>query len=309
MKTKPSYQELEKEIKELRGKLSNNMGEEYYKELIKNNTDAFSVIDENGKNIFQNESNTTILGYTSKERVGKNAFELMIPEDREKLLQQFKMLMNTKGVSKKINFRAYHKDGTLRHLEGTVKNMLHSSLIKGVIINYRDITKRNETELAIQKILQRIELINANVPNIAWKFDIDSKGNFVNVYISIIVDEFLDLPPNTINNDLNKYFSYVVPKYLDKMENIIKKSILNPQTILSFDYEVIKENKEHAWFSSKGKAVIEDNKVTIYGSTIDITERKKVEQTLIESEGKYKFLSNQFRLMSDNIPDLVWAKD
>ena len=291
MKTKPSYQELEKEVKELRQKLASKIDGEYYKELIKNNTDAFSVIDENGKNIFQNESNTAILGYTFRERVGKNAFELMIPEDREKLLQQFKILKKEKGVTQKINFQAYHKDGTLRHLEGTAKNMLHSPLIKGVIINYRDVTKRKKAEQTIQKTLQQIELINVNVPNISWKVTVNSKGEFVNAFVSETVDEFLNLPPNTINNDWDKYFNYVDPAYLDEIKNIIQQGIENPQMILSFDYEVIKGNNERAWFSTKGKAVIEDNIITLYGSTIDITEQKKIELLLKESENRFKSLS------------------
>jgi PAS domain S-box-containing protein len=41
----------------------------------------------------------------------------------------------------------------------------------------------------------------------------------------------------------------------------------------------------------------------------DITERKKAEDDLLKSRKKYKALSDHFRLMSDNIPDLVWAKN
>lgn len=41
----------------------------------------------------------------------------------------------------------------------------------------------------------------------------------------------------------------------------------------------------------------------------DITERKMAEDSLRESEQRYKSLYSLMRLMCDNVPDLIWAKD
>jgi len=41
----------------------------------------------------------------------------------------------------------------------------------------------------------------------------------------------------------------------------------------------------------------------------DITERKIAEDSLRESEQRYKALYSMMRLMCDNVPDLIWAKD
>ena len=41
----------------------------------------------------------------------------------------------------------------------------------------------------------------------------------------------------------------------------------------------------------------------------DITERKQAEDALRESEKKYHSLSTIMRLMCDNVPDMIWAKD
>jgi len=160
METKPTYQELENEIKKLRSQLSNQKSEEYFKELMKNNTDAFSVIDKNGINIFQSNSNATILGYTPEERKNRNALELMLPEDREKIQEILAANIKEFGISVKINFRAYHKDGSIRYLEGTAKNMFHSPLINGIIVNYRDVTDRKKAEQTLKESEKKLRETN-----------------------------------------------------------------------------------------------------------------------------------------------------
>ncbi|NPD48310.1 PAS domain S-box protein, partial [Lentimicrobium sp. S6] len=156
----------------------------------------------------------------------------------------------------------------------------------------RDITERKQAEEKIQSNLQQIEVINANTPNIIWKTDIDQQGNFINTYISDIVDEFLALPKGTVNNNWDKYFSYVIPEYLPQINEIFKNGINNLGEMISFSYEVKKADNTLAWFTSKGKAVFEDKKLTVYGSTIDITEQKLAEKKLKDSETRFKALHN-----------------
>ncbi|MEI7663001.1 MAG: PAS domain-containing protein [Bacteroidota bacterium] len=53
----------------------------------------------------------------------------------------------------------------------------------------------------------------------------------------------------------------------------------------------------------------EGNPSGIIGLSYDITDNHHAEQELIESRTRYKYMYNVFRLMADNIPDLLWAKD
>ena len=59
-------------------------------------------------------------------------------------------------------------------------------------------------------------------------------------------------------------------------------------------------------------SIIKDRKKVFQGSTLtlrDVTERKQAEEALSHSKEKYQALSKMLRLMCDNVPDMIWAKD
>ena len=60
----------------------------------------------------------------------------------------------------------------------------------------------------------------------------------------------------------------------------IKKAIKNSNKLISIAYEVKKADGKLAWFSSSGKVIPENGKLAIYGSTIDITEKKQSDLSL-----------------------------
>ncbi|WP_319479324.1 PAS domain S-box protein [uncultured Draconibacterium sp.] len=165
----------------------------------------------------------------------------------------------------------------------------------------RDITikKKKEQELKEEQEkgnsrLQQIKIIQANTPNIIWKWDIDKKEKFKNSYISEVADNFLALPKGSIGNSMPKFFSYILPEYLPSVDAAIKNAIKNPNQLISIEYEIKKGDGKVAWFSSIGKAVPENNKLTIYGTTVDITEKKQIEQKLLRSDRVFNLTLDMF---------------
>ena len=52
-----------------------------------------------------------------------------------------------------------------------------------------------------------------------------------------------------------------------------------------------------------------DERYAVLGIVFDITDRKKTEETLRENESRYRSVYKMMRLMCDNVPDMIWAKD
>ena len=204
------------------------------------------------------------------------------PDDREKVNEAYTNSLKTK-TNYEIEHRLLLKTGKLKYvLEKCRTDYDDTGKPIRSIGTVLDITDRKQAEEALKNSLLQIEMINANTPNIIWKSDIDKQGNFINTYLSEVVDEFLELPKGTVNNSWDKYFSYIIPDYLPQINELFKKGIANPGQLFSFSYEVKKADGEKAWFTSSVRVRIENNKLTVYGSTVDITERKKAQEIILE---------------------------
>ncbi|MCD4794752.1 MAG: PAS domain S-box protein [Bacteroidales bacterium] len=125
--------------------------EEYFRTLIENSTDVISILDNKGNIMYESPAHKYVLGYRKGELAGKNSFELVHPDDRDRILVQFTKLLKNPKNFENVNFRYLHKDGTWLHLEGTGKNLLNSPKINGIVVNYRDVSARKKAEQELKR--------------------------------------------------------------------------------------------------------------------------------------------------------------
>jgi diguanylate cyclase (GGDEF)-like protein len=59
-------------------------------------------------------------------------------------------LLEQKGRSAGVQFRARHKDSSWRWIEGSITNLLGEESVEALVLNYRDITERKHAEQKIQ---------------------------------------------------------------------------------------------------------------------------------------------------------------
>lgn len=200
-------------------------------------------------------------------------------------------------------FRIIAKDGTERLIRaiGQVTNDSAGYAVRMTGINF-DLTQRRLDKERLRDALQQLEVIAANIPNVLWKADINDDGRLTNTYISPVVDEFLKLSPNTINNDWDMFFNYILPEYLKIVAEQLKRAIDNTGQTFSIEYEVQRDDGSKAWFLSSGRTHRTGNTLRLYGFTTDITERKKAEQKIEKNE---KLL----RSYIEGAPDAIFITD
>jgi len=137
------------------------------------------------------------------------------------------------------------------------------------------------------------------ISDIIWRYDVSANGEPVGTYISPVADRMLGLPAGTIGNSFEKYFSYVHPEDLPIVQGILFEGIRMQVTDKTAEYRLRKADGTTIWVSSRGSAYFQpDGRVTIFGTTSDITERKRADEKIASSEAL-------LNATLDSIPDII----
>ena len=177
-----------------------------------------------------------------------------------------------------------------------------SPVLKRALKEAEEHRERKKAEEALMTSNENFQQVVTNITTVVWKADIGKNGAFENTYSSPVLDELLELPAGTMKNDWDKYFGYIKPEYMEHVNNAFKEAIISPGKSIDCEYEVLKGKGQTAWFHSKGRCFEKNGKLHVFGSTTDITERKRIESKLKQNE-------NMLRQIFDTSPNCIFVKD
>ncbi len=120
--------------------------EEQFRSLVQHASDVIVVVDPEGCITYLSPSVERVLGYSARERTGRSMFELVHPDDLELEKETIAGLLKRSGSYSRIELRVCHKDGSYRWLEVSLTNLLEDQGVRGLFINYRDISERKVLE-------------------------------------------------------------------------------------------------------------------------------------------------------------------
>jgi PAS domain S-box-containing protein len=129
--------------------------EKYFRSLIQNALDAMVVIGSDGLISYASPPVEPVRGYKPDEIVGTNGFSEIQPEDLPKAVNVYSELMQNPGVSVRTEVRVRHRDGSWRIVDAIARNLLDDPIVKGIIINYRDVTEHRRAAEKLQELYQQ----------------------------------------------------------------------------------------------------------------------------------------------------------
>jgi PAS domain S-box-containing protein len=141
--------ELEEQRKQAEEALRRS--EKRFRALIENSADAISLIDATGTVLYNSPPYRRLLGYSEEERRGRNTFELVHPDDRERLLGLFARILQKPDQVVVPPTRIRHADGSWHWIEGVATNLLAEPSVQAIVVNFRDITERRQAEEALRE--------------------------------------------------------------------------------------------------------------------------------------------------------------
>ncbi len=135
--------------------------EERFRTLTERASEGISIVGAEGTILYESPSIERILGYRPEDRVGKQPFESLHPDDVSEAAKAYQFLIDNPDEIVTMVIRSRHKDGSWRWMECVGRNLLEDARVHGLVINYRDITGRKRAEQALQRHTKGLEALHS----------------------------------------------------------------------------------------------------------------------------------------------------
>jgi PAS domain S-box-containing protein len=278
--------------------------EERFRQVAENSHIWIWEVDSTGLYTYSSPAVENMLGFKPGEIVGKKHFyDLFFPDDQEELKQTIFNIFSQKQRFRDLISRYIHKNGKLVFLSTSGLPILNE---KGNILGYRgtdlDITEQKETEEKLAESEEKYRDIFENARDAIYIHDLKGKV----IAINKVVQEYGFKKEQIIGKNL---LTFVSKKYWPKL--IMQFSQIGRGNRIEGEIEVNTPlGKRIAEYRTN--PIIRGNKA-IGGHAIlrDTTDRKKIEEALLESQQKFRalfdanpeasvFVDNTFHIIEAN---------
>ena len=274
--------------------------EKRYRFLLENTKEIILILDKKGTINFINKEALKTFEYTEKEVIGRSIAKFLGKESLKiaftALAQEFLRRPRTT-----IKVRARQKSGEMRMmevLEGSAPIYDEKGRMKEIMINCRDVTEEEKVTAALKRSEGDYRKIFENLPFLAITFN--EKGNLLEA--NKWAEEFTGLKLEDFKGKNFADFGLLDKKSLLKAYIEFKKNLQGRVTGKTV-YTMNLRGDRKKYMELVGIPLIENKKVTkVLTVGIDVTEMKKAEEELRDSEERLK-------IMFESAPDAYYLND
>ena len=266
--------------------------EEKYRQLFQHAPSGIYELDyKNRKFISINDVMCTYTGYSREELMQLDPFDLFTESSMNIYRERLKSLCEGHKAPSSQEYEIKKKDGTTMFAMLNINYDLENGIpVKARTIAH-DITQRKLMEQALQESERKYRLLSDNVRDVIWARDMNLRLTFVSPSIMeqqgyAVEEAMARTPEETWSPDSLKLVGKVLAEEL-KIERQEKKDLSRSRTI---EVEVKCKDGSTIWTEAKMSFLRDQHghPTGIIGVTRDISERKRAEEALRESEEKYR---------------------
>ena len=265
--------------------------EKNYRLISENTNDLISITDDKWKFQYCNEAYERILGYNPQDLIGTSTFNLIHPEDRNIAYTDFKDSLHT-GVGR-VEARLLCKDGTYKWMESFGRIIFdEDGKFKQSIGISRDIIERKRVEQNLKNSEDKYRSLFEQAADSIMLIDTQT-GEIL---------DFNSQMNETLGYTRDEFKNLKIPDF-DLMENSeeykghVEKVIREGSDI--FETKYLTKSGEIKEILVNANLIKISGKEYLQSILHDISDRKKTERLLKESEIKYKEAYNKAEFYKD----------
>jgi PAS domain S-box-containing protein len=266
--------------------------EEQYRRLFETASDGIVLLEKReGKITHANPATEKILGYTKKDSIGNKLQDIGVLLDMRDF-QTTMQNLNKSGIINYRNVKAETKSG--QHIDTEIYLVDRAKLVQ---CNIRDITERKQAKENLRESEKRYRDLFDFLPIPVYEMDFEANIISAN---RAIYETF-----GGKEEDLKKGFKawqLLSPEAIDKSSKNIER-LLKGEKIGGTEYTLKRlDGSVFPAIVTSNVIYSNDKPVGLRGAIVDITQRKQQEEALKESE-------NRYRLLADNVNDVIFVLD
>ncbi|MFH0959865.1 MAG: PAS domain S-box protein, partial [Pseudomonadota bacterium] len=252
--------------------------EEKYRNLVENVNDVIFEIDATGMLTYISPAVRTVFGNEPHDLIGKRFLEFVHPEDVDLLIKRFSEL--TEGIEHPLEYRIRRKSGEVRYVRTYTKPIFKENIFVGASGTLIDITDRRLAE----------EALRISEANLRSFFHAISER----VFLMKLDGEILAANESFakgLGKDAEDVIGHCVYDYLDPSVAASRKTWINEAVRSGKPMRVEDERQNSIMVHSLYPIVNSEgavDRIAVY--TIDVTEARRSESALRESEELYRTL-------------------
>jgi PAS domain S-box-containing protein len=150
-----------------------------YRQIVETASEGIWMLDENMRITFVNDRFSSLLGYETREMLGKRKFDFVFEEDSQ-LIQSIFDLRRTghRGV---VDVRFRHRDGSERWMMMSAAPIIDAKgVFRGALDMFTDITERRAAVQALRASEGRFRELADSMPQMVWTADATGRFTYSN---------------------------------------------------------------------------------------------------------------------------------
>jgi len=171
--------------------------EEIHREIISNIAEVVGIIDSEGRMTFTSPNVEKFFGWSPEDLINVDVWTKVHPDDLDELRKKFRNITLDKKKSVTADFRFLCKEGNYRYVELTANNLLDNPNINGILVSYRDISRRKADQERIQR-LSSYDLLTNLYNRAYFESELKKMDNESSLPLSIMV---IDVDGLKLSND------------------------------------------------------------------------------------------------------------
>ena len=277
--------------------IETSLGGKLARYLIEFSFDLILLVDREGKILYVSPSAERLLGYKPEEVQGTRVFDYVHPDDISSALDFYYSRVNREGFSRYISFRVCHRDGSWHDMEAIGSNLLEDPVVKGIIINARDVTEHKRLEEEVRRSEEYFRYITENTYDIITVADAMGIMRYVSPSIKYVSGQD---PQELIGKPA---FDYIHPDDIERIAQIYADGVAKPGHTEKVQFRWL--HKDGNWHMHEAVGINALDNSSIEGVIVharDISEKKALEDELQRSE-------EYFRSLTESTSDIITVLD